>query len=260
MIEHRHGELRFLQFEELSGEPGLAHAVTTRPQNWAPHRGTGCEQAIAWRREACRVLGFSYEALTSPSQVHGADVLRVEESDVGCGRDGRDSAVANVDGLLTDRPGVPLILMSADCPLICVYDRRRRAVGAVHASWKGTVSGAAAHLVRRMGAEFGSLASDLRAAICPSAGPCCYEVGSEVLRLARTRLDDADSCFVRRDGRLWFDLWAANRGQLVNAGVPGQAIEVGGICTICDQRFWSHRRDGAGAGRFALIVGLTGAA
>ncbi len=256
MIERTYGNVRLLQFERLSQEAGLIHAVTTKPQNMAPHRGAGCEQAVAWRQQICRVLGVSYESLTSPSQVHGADVLRVEDCDIGCGRDGRGSAVSNVDGLLVDRPGVPLILLSADCPLVCVYDRQKHAVGAVHASWKGTVALAAEHLVHRMQAECGSDPSQLLAAICPSAGPCCYEVGRDVVRIARTRLPDADACFVTRDDRTYFNMWTANRQQLIAAGVKPDNIEVAGLCSMCDDRFWSHRRDGETAGRFALWVAL----
>lgn len=256
MIEQRHDGLTLLVFENLSRSPGLVHAFTTRPQNYAPHRGVGSEQAVHWRQEVCRILGVPFDRLTSPAQVHGADVLAVEDLDIGCGRDGRGSAVPSVDGLLTDRPGVPLILMSADCPLICVHDRKRQAIGAVHASWRGTVAGAATHLVRRMAAEFNSDPDNLLAAICPSAGPCCYEVGRDVVRIARTRLEDADACFVHRDGRTYLDLWKANRQQLISAGVPGESIETAALCSICDCRFWSHRRDGNTAGRSALFIAL----
>lgn len=256
MIEKTYGNIRLLTFERLSREAGLAHGVTTRPQNYAPHRGEGREQAIEHRKEVCRILGASYDRLTSPSQVHGADVLAVDDLDIGCGRDGRGSAVGNVDGLITDRSDVPLILMSADCPLICAYHPGRHAIGAVHASWKGTVGRAAEHLVHRMQAEFGCKPAELLTAICPSAGPCCYEVGRELLRIARTRLDNADDCFVHRDGRMYFDMWRANREQLVEAGVPEANIETAGICSICDQRFWSHRRDGENAGRTALFIAL----
>ncbi len=134
MIEEHHGELSLLRFERLSAASGLAHAITTRPQNLAPHRGPDRERAIHWRRRVCDILGVPFQNLTSPAQVHSADVLPIEPQDIGRGRDGRDSAVPFVDGLLTDRRGVPLILLSADCPLICAYDPDRPAIGAVHAS------------------------------------------------------------------------------------------------------------------------------
>lgn len=256
MIEETHGDLRLLRFERLKHESGLVHAVTTRPQNMAPHHGSGSEQALLWRAKLCLILGVPFDRLTSPAQVHGGDCLKLEADDIGRGREGRQTAVPHVDGLLTDHPGVPLIVLSADCPIVCVYDPARRAVGAIHASWRGTVASAAAQLVRMMIREFGSDPRHLLAGICPSAGPCCYEVGHDVRRLARTRLNDADSYFTQRQGRLYLDLWAANRRQLTDEGLLPGNIELAGLCTICDQRFWSHRRDGQDAGRFALIVAV----
>ncbi len=256
MREERCGDLTLLRFEILADAPRLAHAVAGRPHNFAPHRGPQRDEAVRRRRQVCDLLKLPFERLTSPAQVHGPDVLAVEEGDIGCGRDGRESAVPHVDGLITDRPGVPLVLLSADCPLVCVFDPDRPAVGAVHASWKGTVAGAAGRLVAMMARTFGSRTERLRAGVAPSAGPCCYEVGHDVRRLARTRLEQADRFFIERDGRLFFDLWEANRRQLIDAGVPATAIEVAGLCSICDRRFWSHRREGPETGRTALFIGL----
>jgi len=256
MIERSHGDVTLLSFASLAAIPRLVHAVTTRPQNCAPHRGIACEEAVHWRKRVCEVLGMSFESLTSPEQVHGADVLALEPGDVGRGRDGRHGAIQFVDGLITDMPDVPLIILSADCPLVLVCDPDRPAVGAVHASWRGTVAGAAENLVRQMVCSYGSDPSRMKAAISPSAGPCCYEVGPHVRRIARTRLADADDCFVEQGRRVLFDLWTANRNQLAAAGIPPDAIEVARLCSICDRRFWSHRRDGADAGRTALLIGL----
>ena len=256
MIEESHGDLTLLRFDWLSDEPGLVHAVTTRPANYAPHRGRGRAEAVAWRQRVCDALNVPFENLTSPEQVMGGEVLPIGDGDVGCGRDGRDSAVRFVDGLVLDRPGVPMILLSADCPLVCVYDPDLIVVGAVHTSWQGTMAGAAENLVTQMVRTFGCDTSRLRAAISPSAGPCCYEVGEEVRRIARTKLKDADVDVADRNGRLVLDLWSANRRQLLGTGIPPDRIEVAGLCSICDERFWSHRRDGSDAGRFALFVAL----
>lgn len=256
MIEKSHGDLTLLYFERLGGVGGLAHAVTTRPQNYAPHRGVERENAIRWRRRVCAILGVPFEALTSPEQVHGCEVLRIEVDDVGRGRDGRASAVRFVDGLVTDRRHVPIILLSADCPLVCAYDPDRPAVGAVHASWRGTVAGAAENLIRQMQRGFGTDPGRLMTAITPSAGPCCYQVGDHVRRIARSRMNHSEAHLVERGGRTFFDLWGANRRQLIGAGVQPGRIEIAGRCTICDRRFWSHRRDGPDAGRFALFIAL----
>lgn len=256
MIEVTMDGMRLLQFERLAGEAGIVHGVTTRPQNMAPHRGAGAEDAVDWRRRLCAAMGCDYERLTSPAQVHGGEVLRVIDCDVGRGRDGRGSAVPFVDGLVCDTPSVPMIFLSADCPLVWAYDAARRAVGVVHASWQGTVARAAENLVRQMVLSFSSDPAALLAGIAPSAGPCCYEVGDEVRRIAQTRLDDADACFTPRGDKYMFDMWAANRRQLTGCGVPADAIEVAGLCSMCDERFWSHRRDGASAGRFGMFVCL----
>jgi YfiH family protein len=242
-----------LQFERLAAEPGLVHAFTTKPWNLAPHRGPQRELAVDRRRCICEAFGLDFERMTSPQQVHGAEILRIEDADFGAGRFGRGEAVPFVDGLITDRPGAPLILLSADCPLVLAFDPRHPALGIVHASWLGTVAGITARLVERMCVEFGADPAELRAAIAPSAGPCCYEVGPEVRRIFRTRFADADRFFTPRDGRFLLDLWAANTAQLLARGVAAERIERAEACSICDERFWSHRRDGADAGRNALI-------
>jgi YfiH family protein len=247
---------RLLEFAGLSAEARLVHAFTMKPWNLAPHRGQDRKRAVERRRAICEMLGVSFDRLTSPQQVHGAEILRVEKEDIGRGRLGRPEAVPFVDGLLTDRPGVPLILLSADCPLVLVFDSLHPAVGIVHASWLGTVAGITSRLVERMTTEFLSNPRTLRAAIAPSAGACCYEVGPEVRRIFRTRMADADQFFTPRGEKYLLDLHAANVAQLVAAGVPSHRIEVAGACTICDSRFWSHRRDGPDAGRNALIAAL----
>lgn len=256
MLEHIYGDLALLCFPRLARQAGLIHAMTTKPQNFAPHRGQGREGAIDARRQVCRILGVEYECLTSPQQVHGGEVVPVEDADIGRGRDGRATAIPYVDGLLCDKPGVPLILLSADCPLVCVYDPDRRAVGAVHASWQGTVAHASANLVGQMTRCFGCDPARLLAAISPSAGPCCYEVGRDVRRIAQGRLEDAAVCFAPHKDRFRFDLWSANRAQLMASGVLADNIEIAGLCSICDHRFWSYRREGADAGRSALFLAI----
>jgi YfiH family protein len=244
------------RFAGLDAEPRLAHAFAGRPWNWAPHRGPDRERAIDHRRRLCAHLGVSFDRLTSPRQIHNAELLRVEDGDIGAGRFGRDGAVPFVDGLLTDRPDVPLILLSADCPLVLVFDPARPALGIAHASWLGTVGGISARLVERMIAEFRTDPTRCRGAVAPSAGPDRYEVGPEVLRLFRTRMPDADRFFRPHGERYLLDLWSVNAAQLTAAGLAAHRIEIAGVCTIADQRFWSHRRDGPTTGRNALIAAI----
>lgn len=256
LVSEAFGASQLLSFPSLLGIPGFAHAVTTRPWNLATHRGPDAQLALGRRRQVCEHLGLPFERLTAPEQIHDTHVLRVLEADVGAGRDGRQTALRFVDGLICDLPRVPIMLFSADCPMILVVEPRRRIFGAAHASWRGTLSQITSELIRRMSKEFAAEPGDLVAAICPCAGPVEYEVGDEVYRLAQARWSDAERFFPTVGGRRFFDLRAANRAQLIDAGVQPARIAVAAESTMSDARFYSHRRDGPETGRFALVAGF----
>jgi hypothetical protein len=256
MLHESDGPVSLFRFSQWADHPALTHAFATYPLNYAPHRGRARERAEYARRDLCRRLKLSFDRITAPAQVMGVEVLRVLPQDIGRGRDGRSSAVPFVDGLVCDIPGVPLMLLSADCPLIAVFDPDRPAIGAVHAGWQGTVAGAARNLVAQMQRRFASQPDRLSASLAPSAGPCCYQVGPEVRRIAETRCPDPDTSVPARGDGYVFDLWAANRMQLLGMGLKPDQIEVARLCTLCDERFWSHRRQKDHAGRSALIVAL----
>lgn len=246
------------QFPSLAGVPGLAHAITSKPWNMATHTGPHADLAVTRRRRVCEFLGLPFERLTAADQVHSPHVVRVHAADAGAGRDGRHTALKFVDGLVCGLPGVAIVQFSADCPLVVAVDPERRVVGTAHASWRGTVAEITLELVRQLRREFGVSPGNLLAAICPCAGPCEYEVGEDVRRVALARLPEADRFFPRVDGRLRFDLRAANVDQLVRAGVRHDRIHVAANSTMTDGRFYSHRLEGAGAGRFAVFVGFRG--
>jgi YfiH family protein len=245
-----------LYFPGFQSVLGFAHAVTARPWNMVPDRGPQAELALPRRRRVCERLGLPFERLTAAEQIHGGLVLPVRPSDLGAGRDGRHTAIRFIDGMICDLPGVPLVLFSADCPLILAVDPARRVFGAAHASWRGTVARIAAELVRQLTREFGAAPGNLLAGICPCAGPARYEVGDDVRRIALAVLDGAETFFTPTGDRWLFDLRAANVAQLVAAGVPPDRISVAGECTIDDERFFSHRREGPDTGRFALFAGF----
>jgi hypothetical protein len=236
------------QFPVLAADPVVAHAVTTRDGPDFGRVGTSTQTAHA-SADLAAALGLAGAAWAH--QVHGGAVLSVRTP----GRAGE------ADGLVTATPGLALVGRSADCPLVLVAGRAdagRPAVGMAHASWRSTVAGITARVIARLRDEFAVAPTSLRAAIAPSAGPCCYEVGEEVRDGARSALGPGADAFFRRDaGRLLFDLWAANTAQLTASGVPREQIEVSGVCTICQgARFWSWRMQGEQAGRFAGAIGI----
>jgi len=185
--------------------------------------------------------------------VHGADVLTVT-------RQNRQPVMGYADGLITAEPGIFLYMRFADCTPLLFFDPIRQVVGLTHAGWRGTMQNVAGATVNAM-ANLGSNPADVIAVIGPAIGPCCYEVGAEVMDAAAVVFEQPGRLFRRngRAGHAHFDMWAANRQQLATAGV-NQIIQ-SGICTACHtQEFFSHRAEHGQTGRFGVILGLTGVA
>lgn len=182
-------------------------------------------------------------------QVHEGTVLEARQA----------GFAGEADALWTDRPGLGVIGRGADCPLILVGGLRADGScvwGFAHASWRSTVQGITTGLISAL-AESGADPAGMQAAICPSAGPCCYEVGPEVRQEVMDSLGpDAAWFFTQRTGGMTFDLWAANISQLTAAGLDEKNIHNESICTICSGDLYpSYRRQGRAAGRFAAIIG-----
>lgn len=193
----------------------------------------------------CAACGVPPDDLVCAEQVHRATVVCAGEADrgrIGCGRKPRFEAA---DGLVTGVAGLPLAVFVADCVPLYLYDPQRRVGGLVHAGREGTRLNIAGAAVAALERELGSEPADLHAVVGPSAGPCCYEVSPEIARAF------AAAHLPVRGAHL--DLWQANVQQLGAAGVPRGHVWVAGICTICDGRYHSHRREPGGARNMALL-------
>jgi YfiH family protein len=183
-------------------------------------------------------------------QVHGGTVLKITEP----------GFAGEADALWTDQPGLGVIGRGADCPLVLVGGTRAdgsRVWGFAHASWRSTVQGITAGLILAM-TEAGVEPAGMKAVICPSAGPCCYEVGEEVRQKAEESLGPGSAWFfMERFSQVTFDLWAANTAQMTAGGMKESNIHNVQHCTICgDGTFPSYRREGDMAGRFAAVIGF----
>lgn len=254
-------------FRSLSGLKGVVHAVSARhggvsrgvfqTLNLAFHVGDEPQAVLENRRRVCRAIGVPLNSLVAGAQVHGNAVAWVTAAHRGRGAYDAASALPDTDALITDVPGIVLAAFSADCPLVALVDPVRGAIGLAHASRRGTFGLIAARTVRAMERLLGSRPGDLLAAIAPSIGPCCYEVGEEVLAEATAKMSGVERFFTRAEGRLRLNLWAANAAQLAESGIPPQQIEVAAVCTRCrSEEFFSYRASGGRTGRFALLLGL----
>lgn len=238
-------------FALLGDLPAVVHGVTTRA---GPDFGTDAAAPATSAAAAATAAALGLERIAWVKQVHGGRVLRVTAG----GLAGR------ADALVTDTPCLGVLGRSADCPLILaagLRDDGSAAVGFSHASWRATIAGVTANMLRRLVGELGVRPATIHAAIAPSAGPCCFEVGDEVVAAAAAALGPRSARFFPRPSdpgaRAHFDLWAANLDQLTAAGVPAAQVAGSGICTICrGARFWSWRREGEAAGRFAAAIGV----
>lgn len=243
------GPRRYAFFPGLLHQPGLRHAFATRPDDVSAREDARREERAHRRRDMAGDLGFDPLNLCHCVQVHQTRVAIVDASRP-CG------AFEGCDSLITNRPGVPLMAFSADCPLILLYDPHAPAVGLVHASWRCTVEMLVTRAIDRMRAAFGCNPVRMLAGIGPSAGPEQYEVKQDVYAAA-AGLPERDRYFPRRGGRMFFDLWEANRAQLLAAGLQPKHIELAAVCTMTHTDvFYSYRREGAGCGHFGLMAGL----
>lgn len=233
-------------------EPVAKHLFTSR-QLALPAPGT--DRHDRWAEVAGR-LGVVPSRLMRVRQVHGR-AIRV----VGRGDAAAASAVERpeADALVSDVPGLALLVQVADCVPILMADPHAGAAAAVHAGWRGVCAGIATATVEAMVREFGCRPSNLVAALGPSIGPDDYEVGEALVEafIAAGHADRVDGWFGRsgRDGAWRLNLWRAVRDQLTQAGVPAGAVHAAGLSTKPHPRWLeSFRRDGSNAGRMAAIV------
>lgn len=183
--------------------------------------------------------------------VHGDDVLVAEAP-----RPPEWERPPQADIILTDKPEVSLFMRYADCVPLLFYDPVQRAIGLAHSGWKGALLRVAARAVEAMQAHYGSRPADLIACIGPAISVEHYEIGSKVAEQVRMAFgEQAERILPRFNGSTHFDLWAANRLALEEAGV--RQIEVAGLCTYADDEDWfSHRASGGRTGRFGVVLAL----
>ena len=207
--------------------------------NLGSHRGDTMENVGSNYRILGHAMGFCPDRLVLANQIHTDIVRVVTEKDCRNSLSHRD--FPECDALVTNTPGVALAVFTADCTPILFYDPETGAVGAAHAGWRGTAAGIAAKTVETMVSAFGSRPEDIRAAIGPNIGKCCFETDRDVPDAMITALGEEALPFIRANGeKFQVDLKGINALWLRRSGVTN--IEISTDCTACaPNRFWSHR-------------------
>ncbi len=252
------GTLEYLTAEALH----IPHCFTTRhggvstgvlsSLNIGMHRGDSVENVVENFRILSEALGFDLSHTVLTRQTH-SDIVRVVTKADSSGVDHR--AYPESDALITSDRGTALVIFTADCTPILLWDPVTGAVGAAHAGWRGTASKIAAKTVEAMAENFGCDPKNIRAAIGPNIGTCCFETDGDVPQAMMEAFGAEVEAFIHRDGQKYhLDLKEINVLALHLAGV--QQIEISTDCTVCQHdRFWSHRYTrGARGAQGAVIV------
>jgi YfiH family protein len=258
------GGLPVYRFEQLNGDPALVHAVFTRQGGVSapPYKSLNLGHTVGDDSVAIevnhdrvyRAMGTTRSQAVTCHLTHSADVLLVTAADKG-------RVVGQGDAMITADAGVYLSMRFADCAPILLHDPVRRAVGLAHAGWRGTVKNVSKSVVQAMVDRLGCSPQNITAVIGPAIGPCCYQVGNDVIKAVEAIFpqmspsDSSKQLFSRRNERhAYFDLWETNRQQLKTVGV-GQTV-VSGLCTACHtDHFFSHRAERGKTGRFGVVIG-----
>lgn len=260
-----HGQVPILVYEGLE-EAGIYHGTTTRKGgvSLGPYSSLNLGYSTGDSKEAvtrnyhilAEALGIDLGGFTLAQQTHTANIRIISQGDKGKGLT-QPSDYRDVDGLITNAPGITLCVFHADCVPMLFYDPRTQTVAAAHAGWRGTAANIAGKMVNIFKQEFQSRPQDIRAVTGPAIGQCCYEVDAEVRDKFEWIANSSEFIRPGKPGKFYLDLALANRRILLSAGLSGENIQVSGICTAChNSLFFSHRKQDKKRGVQVSFIGL----
>lgn len=269
MIRVERKGIVYYQFLGLKDFPGLLHFVSGREGGDSAGGQAALnlgfmeedreEVVLTNRMLLAEAVGCAVDDFTFGEQKHTTRVEVVSALQRGAGAREKATRLPVTDALITRERGICLTVLAADCVPVLLYDPREQVIAAVHAGWRGTVGRIAVGTIERMRDEFGCAPRDVLVGIGPSIGPCCFEVGEEVIEAARKSLGDLRGIVENGDraGKYLLNLWEANRRQLKESGVRESNIEIAAVCTVCHcDQFFSYRGDRGNTGRFGAGIML----
>lgn len=265
----RKGDVAYLIYPILEETGMVCHGFSTRlggvsrgiyaSMNLSFSKGDEKEAVLENYKRIAEAIGFPWESVVTSDQTHTANVRAVTGEDKGCGLT-KPRPYRNVDGMITNVPGVTLATFYADCVPLYLADPVKKAIGLSHSGWKGTVGKIGKATVQAMEREYGTDPKDLIVAIGPSICPDCYEVSEDVIEEFRNAFSENlwDSLFYRKEnGKYQLDLWEANRQIFLEVGVENAKIALPGLCTCCNPEFlFSHRASKGKRGNLAAFLAL----
>jgi len=244
------------QFLPLLRFPGLVHAVVSRMggssrppfdgMNLSHGVGDAPQAVEANRNQLRQITGGGIHVYTR--QNHGTSIRTITRKALNSGKMVQTETVP-ADALITDVPGVRLLIQTADCQAVMLLDPQKRVVANIHCGWRGSVAGIIGATVLRMVAEFGCDPGQMTAVIGPSLGPCCAE-------FVNYKTEIPQQFWPFRVGAHHFDFWCISRRQLAQAGLVDGNVHGSDICTRCNPHLFFSYRAARATGRFAALIGL----
>ena len=269
MTVHDKNGVVYLTYPAFDSQEGIIHGFSTRlggvsqgiysSMNLSFTRGDE-EKAVRENYDRlATAIGFCAEDIVTSDQTHTANVRKVTAEDRGKGIT-RPRDYTDVDGMITDVPGLILATFYADCVPLYFVDPKRRVVGLSHSGWRGTVQKIGSVTVRKMTEEYGCDPRDILAAVGPSICQECYEVSEDVIDRVKDAFDRKhwDRLFYgKADGKYQLNLWEANRIVFLESGIQPEHISMPELCTCCNPEFlFSHRASHGKRGNLGAFLGL----
>lgn len=258
---HEKNDVVWITYPSLDQEAWLLNAFSTRlggvstghvsSMNLSFRQEPNAENVRQNFQRFADAVGFSTDNLVLSKQTHTTNVLRVRSKDRGRGFS-RESGWTDVDGFITDEPGVVLSTFFADCVPLYFADPVRKAIGLSHSGWRGTANRMGEATVKAMNREFGTKPEDLICCIGPSICQDCYEVGEDVAAFFHPAFLNR---IQEKPDKYYLNLWEANRAVLLEAGVRKENISLPNLCTSCNyDLLFSHRATGGRRGNLGAFL------
>ena len=259
----------YIQFKNLSATGIVKHGFSTRKggvstgifssMNLNFKRGDDPDAVMENYRRMAAALNMRVEDMVLSDQTHTTNVRVITEEDRGKGIL-KPQDYSDVDGMITNVPGIVLVTSYADCVPLYFVDPVRKAIGLSHSGWKGTVGYIGQKTVEKMHEVYGSEPKDIVAAIGPSICQSCYEVSDDVAEAFRANFtadEAADILLDKGNGKYQLDLWKANWYVLTDAGILPEHLSVTDLCTACHpDLLWSHRKTNGQRGGLSAFLSL----
>lgn len=265
-------EVKFITFDALDNIDFIVNGFSTKKggvsegvyaeMNLGFDRGDKKENVLENFKRIGDAIGFDYRDVVMTDQFHTVNIRVVTEADKGKGVI-RDKDYDNIDGHITNIPGIPLLVYGADCPPVYLVNTEKRAIGLCHSGWKGTLNEIAAETIKAMKREYEANPEYTVAVIGPSICGDCYEVGEDVAKpfisrfsvygqMAKEILRPGQSA-----GKYYLNLKQAIKMTLLSSGIPAENIHFSDVCTMCNSEIlFSHRRDKEARGSMAAFLML----